>query len=309
MTIEDQIVLARPVAIPLATYADHKDFAYEAAQSKMLGGMSGHDALLVLARGREIGLAPAAALTSVHVIKGRPTLSARAKYAACLSRRDICVYFVEIECTDELCVYETHRRGDPKPQRESFSISDAQRAGLASNENYRRFPKAMLRARCMAALADRVYADILLGLATTEEMEFEESRESREAPRSTPKSFDPAPFVHRFACAANDAELDAIASELSAHSIDDASNALLMDAYNAARARVAAMPEPEWVAHLASKTNPFEVGNALVKRAEAFVAAGVFEARAQVALDRIRALGESDPEAFMDRLVGKRLAA
>lgn len=327
MTIE----LARQ--IPLDSYLDYKDFAHEASQSKLLGGMTAPDALLVLARGREIGLAPAAALTSVHIIKGKPTLSARAKYAACLARKDLCSYFLEAACTDESCTYETLRVGDPRPQSETFTIADAQRAGLSSNDNYKRFPKAMLRARAQAALADRVYPDVILGLATTEDMEAEVERDRapagyvqpqyaapvairpqlEPAPAAfdapPPPAFDPAPYLARFEAALTEAEVESIAASLSDAAPDDAANAVLLPAYEAAQARTRVLSEDEWRAHLAAKDVTFEVANSLFKRARSFEAAGVLDARTALAESRLEALGVPDPGAFLNAMYAKRPAA
>lgn len=317
MTIDNaQIVLARPVAIPLGTYEQYKDFAHEVSQSKMLGGMSAADALLVLARGREIGLAPAAALTSVHVIKGKPTLSARAKYASCLARKELCTYFVEVECTDDSCTYETFRVGDPRPQRETFTTADAQRAGLSSNDNYKRFPKAMLRARCMAALADRVYPDVILGLATTEEMEAEVERErpvsvvalATALTLPAPPAFDTAPWLARMAACESDDALEAVGAELAAQKLEGTARDELLNAYDAAMNRVLALPEDAWREHLAAKTVTYEIANSLFKRAQAFELAGVLDARTTLAEERLAALGVENPGAFLNERYARRAA-
>ncbi len=324
-----ELTHVRAAQIPLDTYGEYKDFAGIASESKLLGGMSAPDALLVLARGREIGLAPAAALTSVHIIKGKPTLSARAKYAACLARKDLCSYFLEAACTDESCTYETLRVGDPRPQSETFTIADAQRAGLSSNDNYKRFPKAMLRARAQAALADRVYPDVILGLATTEDMEAEVERDRAPAGYVQPQyaapvairpqlepapaafdapAFDTAGYLARFAAATSEAEVEAIALDLANADTDDTANAVLLPAYEAAQLRVSCLSESDWAAHLAAKDVTFEVANSLFKRAAAFEAAGVLDARTALAESRLEALGVPDPGAFLNAMYSKRAA-
>jgi hypothetical protein len=49
----------------------------------------------------------------------------------------------------EAVLWLRHPNGDEHT--ESFTLADAKNAGLASNENYRKFPKAMLRSRAITA--------------------------------------------------------------------------------------------------------------------------------------------------------------
>lgn len=152
------------------TYADFKDCAKEFSGSKGANGMSAQDAMLVIMRGREIGLPPATAMLSVHIINGKPSLSARAKVAS-VQANPLCEYFEEVSASDTEATYETMRRGAKRVQTETFTIAEAERAGLLKNKTWLAYPKAM-PARASSALADRVYSDILLGLAT-EEIEYD----------------------------------------------------------------------------------------------------------------------------------------
>jgi hypothetical protein len=52
----------------------------------------------------------------------------------------------------------------------SYTWKDAEDAGLATKENWKKMKKEMLYARCLAKGANRVGSDLLLGLYTTEEM-------------------------------------------------------------------------------------------------------------------------------------------
>jgi hypothetical protein len=66
--------------------------------------------------------------------------------------------------------YETYREGEGVTPM-TFTIEEAQAAGVAGKDNWRKYPKAMLRARCIAALARTVYPDLLAGVYETEELE------------------------------------------------------------------------------------------------------------------------------------------
>ena len=68
------------------------------------------------------------------------------------------------------------------------------------------------------------------------------------------------------------------------------------------------MSEADWTAHLAAKDVTFEVANSLFKRAAAFEAAGVLDARTALAESRLEALGIPDPGAFLNAMYARRAA-
>lgn len=128
------------------------------------------DVLVVLMTGRELGLAPMQALRSINVIQGKAAMSADLMQALAVSRRDVCEYFQMIESTALVATYETRRRGNPNPTRLSYTMEEAKAAGLAANDNYRKNPAAMLRARCKSALCKAEYPDLLAGVYDPEEL-------------------------------------------------------------------------------------------------------------------------------------------
>lgn len=128
-------------------------------------------AFTILMTGRELGLSPMQSLRSIHVIEGKPTLSADLIVALVKKRSDVCQFFRLVESTEKVATYETQRVGEPSPTRMSFSIAEAERAGVAGKDNWRKFPAAMLRARCSAALARAVYPDLAMGLYDPDELE------------------------------------------------------------------------------------------------------------------------------------------
>lgn len=128
-------------------------------------------AFAIIATGRELGLSMMQSLRGLHLIEGKPTLSSGAMVAIVKARRDVCAYFRLVESTDQVATYETQRVGEPSPTRMSFSFEDAKRAGVTGKDNWRKFPAAMLRARCEAALARAVYPDLLMGVYEPEELE------------------------------------------------------------------------------------------------------------------------------------------
>lgn len=138
--------------------------------------------------GRELGLTAMQSVRSIHVIEGKPALSSALIVAICKSHPSICLYFRNIESTDDIATYETQRAGEPEPQRLSFTSKQAAKAGLyqptynGKASNHTKFPAAMLRARAETALARMVYPDLVMGLYDPDELV------DREPPRDvTPK--------------------------------------------------------------------------------------------------------------------------
>ncbi len=127
-------------------------------------------AFAIIAAGRELGLTAMQSLRSIHIIEGKPTLSADLVAALCKSRPDICQYFRLVESTDKVARYETLRRGEPCPTPMSFTWEDATRAGVTGKDNWKKYPAAMLRARCITALARAVYPDLAMGVYDPDEV-------------------------------------------------------------------------------------------------------------------------------------------
>jgi hypothetical protein len=112
--------------------------------------------------GRSLGLDAMQSLRSIHIIKGKPSLSAQLMHALCMRHPD-CLFFRMVKSSNESATYETHRRGDPEPVSITFTMKDAERARLTgkADSNWSKYPAQMLRARCVADLARAVYADAI----------------------------------------------------------------------------------------------------------------------------------------------------
>ncbi len=126
------------------------------------------DIAITIMTGMELGLPPMTALRLIHVVQGRPVMAAELIVACALKASD-CEYFRCVETTDKVATYETKRKGDPAPVRHSFTIEDAKRAGLLNKDNWKKYPAAMLRARCKAALARDHYPDAAAGVYSADE--------------------------------------------------------------------------------------------------------------------------------------------
>jgi len=129
------------------------------------------DVLVVLMKGRELGLAPMQSLSSIHVISGKAVCEASLMVGLCVSRPAVCKYFTLVESTTDHATYETLRVGSPEPVSLTYTIKEAQGAGLTSKSNWKTHPAAMLRARASGALARAAYPDLVAGIYTPDEAE------------------------------------------------------------------------------------------------------------------------------------------
>lgn len=129
------------------------------------------DVMAIVLTGAELGLGPMASIRSIHLIDGKPTLSADLIGALVMRRPDVCEYLRLVESTAKRAVYETKRKGHPEPVRLAWTIEQAQAAGLAGRGNWAKYPDAMLRARCNTAICRAVYPDLVGGLYDPDEID------------------------------------------------------------------------------------------------------------------------------------------
>ncbi len=125
------------------------------------------DVLVTILTGHELGLSPMQAIRGLYIVKGRAVMSADLAVAL-VKRHTDCVYFKLVNSTDSVATYETERRGEGVTKM-SFTAEQARTAQLGG-DNWKKYPAAMLRARCSLALARAVYPDIMLGVYDPDEI-------------------------------------------------------------------------------------------------------------------------------------------
>lgn len=126
------------------------------------------DVVVQILAGQELGLAPMASIRGVHIVQGKPILSADTMVGLVMSS-GLCEYFTQIEGTATSVTFETKRKGSPHPQRCTWTMDDAKRAGIHTKDNWRLHPRQMLAARARSELARSVYPDVLAGVYAPEE--------------------------------------------------------------------------------------------------------------------------------------------
>lgn len=127
-------------------------------------------ALAIIQKGRELGIPPMYALSNISVISGKPVAGAELMLA--MVYRDHGDGAIQFETSDDQqCVVLYRRRSWSQARRHGFTIEEAERAGLLSKGGtWKQYPAAMLRARCVSAVARLAFPDTLGGMYTPEEL-------------------------------------------------------------------------------------------------------------------------------------------
>lgn len=102
--------------------------------------------------GRGLGLTDYDAMTGLHIIKGKAVLAANLM-AAAIKRAG--KYDYRAQCSDSECVIVFYGRNMDGKMEEigttEYTMEDAKRARLTGGDNWQKYPKAMLFARCISS--------------------------------------------------------------------------------------------------------------------------------------------------------------
>ncbi len=121
--------------------------------------------------GDALGLHPNVALTEVHIVDGRPTMSATLMVGMIraaghkIHREEI---RQEVDGVDTFVGTIAHgvRGDDGETDSFRYDLTMAARAGLMSKDNWRKYPEAMCWARAVSQLARMLFPDVFLGQST-----------------------------------------------------------------------------------------------------------------------------------------------
>lgn len=122
---------------------------------------------MIVITGQEYGFSPMRSIHLFDLIKGR--VSPRACALQAIAQANHGRFFV-VESTDEKITIRAERVDISWKETLTFSMQDAKRAGL-TGDNWTKYPRDMMYARCISRLARHGWADIIGGLNSYEEME------------------------------------------------------------------------------------------------------------------------------------------
>lgn len=120
------------------------------------------DVLLAMEWGAALGMAPMQAINSIHVINGKPGLSANA--LAALVRRE--GHRMRVVGDDKTATASIWRKDDPEFEYQvTWTLDMAKRAGLLTGkDNWSKYPGAMLKARAQTAVVRDACPELIIGL-------------------------------------------------------------------------------------------------------------------------------------------------
>ncbi|MHB1475654.1 MAG: hypothetical protein ACYCV4_18935 [Dermatophilaceae bacterium] len=122
--------------------------------------------LLAIEYGQMLGISPMAAVLGVHVIEGKPSVSAELVKA--LVRR--AGHRIRVTGDDKSATCEIVRSDDPGfTYRSTWTMARAHAAEIDKKDVWKKYPPAMLKARAVTECARDACSDVLMGVAYTPE--------------------------------------------------------------------------------------------------------------------------------------------
>jgi hypothetical protein len=148
-------------------YQDMQQMAEVAASSKMFGFKNPQEALAIMLLCQGEGLHPAIAMRDYHVIQGRPALKADAMLARFQQAGGAVKW--DVYTDQEVTGTFSHPSGGSLAV--TWTLAHAKQIGIASKDNWKNYPRAMLRARCISEGIRAVYPGCVVGVYTPEEVQ------------------------------------------------------------------------------------------------------------------------------------------
>lgn len=166
--VADKFVPPTALALPSPGVPSRSESAIskkELANSRLYPNINTPEkAAVVLSKARAWGLEPTCVAEAMFFVSGKPSLAAN-MVATLVKRSNRYDYRVK-EKTNQKAVLEFRERIEGRWEvigTETFTMTDAQTAGLTSNPSWKKFPAAMLFARCMTAGVRTHCPDVLAG--------------------------------------------------------------------------------------------------------------------------------------------------
>lgn len=157
----------------LVPLADISTMAEVAAKSKMFGFKNPEEAMAIMLLCQAENLHPAVAMRDYHVIQGRPALKADAMLARFQQAGGSVQWksYTDQEVTGTF----SHPQGGTLDV--TWSMEQARKIGITNKDNWRNYPRAMLRARCLSEGIRAVYPPVVVGVYTPEEVQDFEDKD------------------------------------------------------------------------------------------------------------------------------------
>jgi hypothetical protein len=119
-------------------------------------------AIVKILAGREIGVGAMASMSGIHLVQGKPTLSANL-IASLIKNKNSGYNYRVLEMSETVCEIEFFERGE-SIGKSKFTIEEAKNAGLTGKDVWKKFAKNMLFARAISNGAKWFCPDIFNGV-------------------------------------------------------------------------------------------------------------------------------------------------
>ncbi len=162
--------------------------ARTAHASGLYGGVGGEaKIMMILLAAKELGVGPCQALNGgIWSIQGKVEISARLMNG--LIRR--AGHSIKVIRSDDTCCTLLGTRSDGDFFETSFTMADAEKAGLANGNVWKKYPADMLYNRCMSRLARRLFSDVISECYV--EGEISEAKEAEKKEKNKPENLEQA---------------------------------------------------------------------------------------------------------------------
>lgn len=138
-----------------------------AHQSRLFGVSSPEQAMMIMAKGYELGMPITAAFELIHVVQGKPTLSPRGALA--LVQASGLLKDMQIDEEPGSCTVTMARRGGISYTL-TWTLEDAKRAGVVKADSaWQSYQANMLRWRAIGFVIDVLFSDVTGGLKRADE--------------------------------------------------------------------------------------------------------------------------------------------
>lgn len=172
------VPIPRSNALTMQAYALVQVLAPSFHACRWYGLSSPEQAIVVMVKALELGIPLTAAFEFFDVIEGNPTLKPIGALA--LIHRSPLVDVVAIDQQPDRCAVTMQRRDTGFRHTATFTIQDAQTAGLIKSDKdgsaWKRYAADMLRNRAIGRCARIVAPDVIAGLYLTDELRPEPTR-------------------------------------------------------------------------------------------------------------------------------------
>jgi len=150
----------------IVPWTDQERMANAIAKSGLFGLKSADQVLALMAVAQAEGRHPGSVARDYHIIQGRPALRADAMLAR-FQQAGGTVNWLKY-ADDEVKAEFSHPQGGSLTL--SWTLKQAKEIGLAGKDNWKNYPRAMLRARVISEGIRTVYPGVLTGEYTPEEV-------------------------------------------------------------------------------------------------------------------------------------------